>query len=362
MKIISVVGARPQFVKLYPLCREINNRKHISHIIVHTGQHYDYEMSKIFFDELHIPLPDYNLNVGSYGHGKQTALVLERVEKALLKEKDVDFVLVYGDTNSTLAGALAAVKIGMPVAHVESGLRSYRMDMPEEVNRVLTDCIAEILFCPTKNAVKNLRLEGKAKGAYLVGDLMQEIMHEHFSLIKTRKIISKLGLKPKEYFLLTVHRQENADNYRNLRSILSAFTAAAKKVVFPVHPRIKETLRKMRKDDPRIFNNFIFIEPVGYLDMLALEKNALKIITDSGGVQREAHWLGVPCLTLRNETEWPETLGEGCNVLVGSSTGKIRKMVNMAKERQGRCCPAAKGPKTAKRIIDILLKRKEEKC
>lgn len=361
MKIISIIGARPQFVKLSPLCEEIKKRKHVSHIIIHTGQHYDYEMSKIFFNELHIPRPDYNLNVGSFSHGKQTALMLERIEKVLLKENDADFVLVYGDTNSTLAGALAAVKIGMPVAHVESGLRSYRRDMPEEVNRILTDCISEILFCPTKNAVKNLELEGKTKGAYLVGDLMQEIMCEHFSLIKTRKISSKLGLEPKEYFLLTVHREENANNHQNLRSILSAFTAVAKKVVFPVHPRIKESLRKMRKDNLRIFNNFIFIEPVSYLDMLALEKNALKIITDSGGVQREAHWLGVSCLTLRNETEWPETL-KGSNVLVGSSTEKIRKMVSMTKGCPDQCRPAVKGPKTAKRIIDILLKRKEEKC
>lgn len=362
MKIISIVGARPQFVKLSPLYKEIDKRKHISHVIIHTGQHYDYEMSKLFFDELHIPRPDYNLNVGSYNHGKQTALMLERIEKVLLKEKNTDFVLVYGDTNSTLAGALAAVKLHIPVAHVEAGLRSYRLDMPEEINRIVTDSISRIFFCPTRNAVRNLKREGKTNGVYLAGDLMQEILLDNLPLIKRRSILGKLDLNPKEYFLLTVHRQENTDNFQNLKSILLAFAGEKKRVVFPVHPRTKKSFQRIKDISPGVLKNFILIDPVSYLDMLALEKNALKIITDSGGVQKEAHWLKVPCLILRNETEWTETLGKGSNVLVGVDSVKIRKMLNV--NQAGKCSSYRidKGVKSSKRIIDILANHKGAKC
>lgn len=362
MKIISIVGARPQFVKLSPLCNEIEKRKRISHVIIHTGQHYDYRMSRIFFDELRIPRPDYNLNVGSYVQGKQTALMLERIERVLLKEKNADFILVYGDTNSTLAGALAAVKLHIPVAHVEAGLRSYRLAMPEEVNRVITDSISRIFFCPTSGAVRNLKEEGRAKCVYLIGDLMQEILSDNLSKIKRRNILGSLALKAKEYFLLTVHRQENADNVQNLKSILLGFAKEDKKVVFPVHPRIKKSLQRIKNISPKVLKNFLLIDPVSYLDMLALEANALKIITDSGGVQKEAHWLKVPCLILRNETEWIEMLGKGGNELVGVDSAKIRRMLNVDLTVKCCCSRIDNGVKPSKRIIDILVNYKGAKC
>ncbi|MCK4265567.1 UDP-N-acetylglucosamine 2-epimerase (non-hydrolyzing) [Candidatus Babeliales bacterium] len=317
MKIVTIVGARPQFIKYACIYNDL--RKEHDEILVHTGQHYDYEMSKIFFDELDIPAPEYNLEVGSYTHGKQTALMLERIEKVLLKEK-ADIVLVYGDTNSTLAGALAAVKLSMLVAHIEAGLRSYRLDMPEEVNRVLTDRISKFLFCPTKTAVKNLKNEGMVKGVYLVGDVMYDAFLDSQKLLSKRKILSKLELKPKGYLLLTIHRQENTDNFKNLKSILSALIKAEEKIVFPSHPRTKKALKKIEGFK---LKNFLPIKPVSYLDMLVLEKNARKILTDSGGVQKEAYWLGTPCITLRNETEWVETVEDKWNILTGAKSDKI---------------------------------------
>lgn len=326
-KVVSIVGARPQFIKIAPLCREFDKCRGIRHIIIHTGQHYDYEMSKIFFDELAIPRPDRNLGVGSASHGRQTAMMLERIEQALL-EYGADLVIVYGDTNSTLAGALAAAKIQIPLAHVEAGLRSHRIDMPEEINRVLTDHISSLLLCPTETAVNNLKKEGIREDVYLCGDLMYENFLSNLTLARKRKIILKLGLKPGEYFLLTVHRQENADNADNLKSILSAVTSSAIKTVFPVHPRTQKLLKEIKyfkkKPDPRL----LFIEPVGYLDMLALEDGARKIITDSGGLQKEAYWLGTPCITLRRETEWVETLRDKCNILTGLDRNKIIKAMN----------------------------------
>lgn len=238
MKIISIVGARPQFIKVKPISDEIKRRR-ICHILVHTGQHYDYELSKIFFRELHIPSPDYNLEVGSYSHGKQTAMVLEKIEKVLLKEKPT-VVITYGGTNSTLAGVLAAIKLHIPVAHVEAGLRSFRLDMPEEINRVLTDHVSKFLFCPTETAVKNLKKEGIEKGVYLTGDIMYEIFIKSLPLTENIKILFDLNLKAKDYYVLTVHRQENIDNLNNLKSILSALSAANKKIVFPVHPRTEK--------------------------------------------------------------------------------------------------------------------------
>ena len=328
MKAVSIVGARPQFIKAKPIINDLR-RKKIEHILLHTGQHYDYEMSKIFFDELDIPEPDYNLEVGSYTQGKQTALMLERIEKVLLKEKP-DIVVVYGDTNSTLAGALAAVKLSMLVAHIEAGLRSYRLDMPEEVNRVLTDRISKFLFCPTKTAVKNLKNEGMVKGVYLVGDVMYDAFLDSQKLLSKRKILSKLELKPKGYLLLTIHRQENTNNFKNLKSILSALIKAKEKIVFPIHPRTKKALKKIEGFK---LKNFLPIKPVSYLDMLVLEKNAKKILTDSGGVQKEAYWLGVPCITLRNETEWVETVKEGWNILAGTNKQKIINAIKQFKPR-----------------------------
>lgn len=325
MKIASIVGARPQFIKVKPIVDELMKTK-IRHILIHTGQHYDYEMSKIFFDELDIPEPDYNLEVGSDTHGKQTALMLEKIEKILLKEKP-KLAIVYGDANSTLAGALAAVKLNLAVAHIEAGLRSYRMDMPEEVNRALTDRISKFLFCPTKTAVENLKKEGIKKRVYLVGDVMYDVFLKSQNLLNKSKILSELNLEPKSYFLLTVHRQENTDNIKNLKSILFALKRIKEKIIFPVHPRTQKVLKKNDSFKMKDFKNILFIKPISYLDIIVLEKNAKKIITDSGGVQKEAYFLKVPCITLRQETEWLETLNYKWNILAGIDKEKIVKLI-----------------------------------
>jgi len=325
MKIISIVGARPQFIKLKPIADRLKGEKGIKHVMVHTGQHYDYEMSKIFFDELSIPKPHYNLKAGSNRQGKQTAIMLERIEKVLIKEKP-DMVLVYGDTNSTLAGALGAAKMCIPVAHIEAGLRSYRLDMPEEINRVLTDRISKLLFCPNKNAVQNLKKEGITKGVYLAGDVMYDVFKRSEKAVDRRKIVSMLGLKPKKYILLTIHRKENTDDPKSLRRILDCLSLVREKIVFPVHPRTRNVLQKGKKPHPKRNSNIILVDPVGYLDMLVLEKNAKKIITDSGGVQKEAYWFKVPCVTIRNETEWINTVESGWNILAGKDLKKLRTL------------------------------------
>lgn len=323
MKVTSIVGARPQFIKVKPVIDELKKKK-IQHILVHTGQHYDYEMSKIFFNQLHIPKPKCNLGIGSCSQAQQTALMLAKIEKVLLRERP-DLVIVYGDTNSTLAGALAAAKLNIRVAHVEAGLRSYNRSMPEEVNRVITDHISDLLFCPTKTAVKNLRKEGINKGVYLVGDVMHDVFIKSRPLLKKRKILSQYNLTPKKYLLLTIHRPQNTDNIINLKTILSALITSRKTVVFPVHPRAEKALKKIKGLE---FKSFLFLPPVSYLDMLVLEKNAKKIITDSGGMQKEAFWFGVPCITLRAETEWVETVKNGQNVLVGVNGKEISREIN----------------------------------
>lgn len=328
MKIISIVGARPQFIKVKPISDIFKEKQGVKHILIHTGQHYDYEMSKIFFEELHIPKPNYNLMVGSHSQGKQTGLMIQRIENVLLKEKP-DIVIVYGDTNSTLAAALSAVKLGIKVAHVEAGLRSYRRDMPEEINRVLTDHLSSLLFCPTLSAVKNLEKENITKDVYLVGDVMYDVFLFYKKLAKKSMILSKLNLNPREYFLLTIHRKENTDKLINLTSILSALIKTREKIIFPVHPRTRQALKQVKLPSG---NNIMFIRPVSYLDMVTLETNAKKILTDSGGVQKEAYWARVPCITLREETEWVETLINSCNCLVGAENQN--KILKALKKRQ----------------------------
>lgn len=321
MKIISVVGARPQFIKCAPVSREL--RKEHEEILVHTGQHYDPEMSEIFFDELEIPLPDYNLGVGSGSHGKQTGEILMRVEDVLLKEKP-DLVFVYGDTNSTLAGALAAAKLHIPVAHVESGLRSFDRTMPEEINRVVTDHISDLLFCPTQTSVDNLAAEGITKGVHLVGDVMADALAYNRDIAQRKsRILETLGLTGKAYCVLTVHRAGNTDNRENLTSIIRAVGDAGVPVVFPVHPRTRKYLQEygLLANLPDTIH---LIDPLGYLDMIRLMESAQKILTDSGGMQKEAYMLGVPCITLRENTEWVETVEAGWNVLAGTGTDPIK--------------------------------------
>jgi UDP-N-acetylglucosamine 2-epimerase (non-hydrolysing) len=320
MKIISIVGARPQFIKCAPVSREL--RKEHEEILVHTGQHYDPEMSDIFFEDLQIPKPDYHLDVGSGSHGKQTGAILERVEDVLLKEIP-NLVLVYGDTNSTLAGALAAAKLHIPVAHVEAGLRSFDRTMPEEINRIVTDHVSNLLLCPTQTSVHNLAKEGITQGVHMVGDVMVDALRHNTILAeKKSQIIKELGLKKGNYFVATVHRQSNTDDRKNLSAIIEAFKYSEKTVIFPVHPRTKKYLREYGLLHS-LSDTIRCIEPLGYFDMLHLMKHAKKILTDSGGIQKEAYVMGIPCITLRENTEWIETLTGGWNVLVGADTRKI---------------------------------------
>ena len=318
MKITSIVGARPQFIKVAPLSRKI--RKKHEEILIHTGQHYDYEMSKIFFNELGIPEPDYNLEVGSGTHGYQTSEMLKKLEDVLVKEKP-DIVLVYGDTNSTLAGALASVKLHIKLGHVEAGLRSYDKNMPEEINRVLTDHISDLLFCPTKTSVENLKKEGITKGVYLVGDVMYDSLIYNIKIAERKsRILEKLGVNKKDYLLLTIHRTENTDNLENLVKILGSVSKIEEKIVFPIHPRTRNVIEEYRI---RIGDNIVLIDPLSYLDFIKLERHAKKILTDSGGMQKEAYILKVPCITLRDRTEWIETVEDGWNVLTGRDEEKI---------------------------------------
>jgi UDP-N-acetylglucosamine 2-epimerase len=329
--IVSIVGARPQFVKLAPMCRAIRADGAFRHVVVHTGQHYDYRMSKVFFDELEIPEPDLNLEVGSGSHGAQTSEVLRKVEEALGRIRP-SWVVVYGDTNSTLGGALAASKMGLRVVHVEAGLRSYRKSMPEETNRVLADHVSSILLCPVAAAAANLRREGFPEAAdpapggapgpdapwvSVVGDIMLDALKMCLPLAsRESRALEAHGVAPGGYCLATVHRAENTDDPARLSAILDGLARCGERIVFPVHPRCRKI---MDAEGIRPGANVVLADPVGYLDMLQLEKNARAVITDSGGVQKESFLLGVPCVTVRGETEWRETLEEGRNRLAGAN-------------------------------------------
>lgn len=323
---------------------------------MHTGQHYDENMSQVFFDELQIPEPDYNLNVGSGPHGAQTGQMLEKVEQVLCKEKP-DLVLVYGDTNSTLAGALAAVKLHIPVAHVEAGLRSFNLAMPEEINRILTDRISSWLFCPTQTANHNLAREGLVTGAYLTGDVMYDALISNLKRAEDiSPILEHLRLRPKEYILITVHRPSNTDNAIALRNICSALKILAdsgERVIFSAHPR---TLASLNAHGQAKLVEQLLIPPASYLDMLLLQKNAKIVITDSGGVQKEAFWLSVSCVTLREETEWVETIESGWNVLVGNDPQRILSAVKNFLLAPPRYSPANEDGHASERISNILCK------
>lgn len=324
MKLVTVVGARPQFIKAAPVSKALREAK-IEEFIVHTGQHYDTGMSDIFFEELGIPLPNVNLNVGSASHGAQTAAMLTGIEQILIQETP-DWLLVYGDTNSTLAGALAASKLGVKIVHIEAGLRSFNRRMPEEINRVVTDHLADLLLCPSRTAVQNLALEGIQNGVHLVGDVMHDSVIEATRIAEGRlSILSSLGLKPKTYALATVHRAENTDNLDRLRSIFATLSQMPLPVIFPVHPRTRNKLHNLGMSFMLEEGSLTSIDPVGYLDMLMLQRHASIIFTDSGGIQKEACWLKVPCVTLREETEWVETIEAGVNRLVGADADRIRQ-------------------------------------
>lgn len=332
MKLLTVVGARPQFIKAAAVSRVI--RTEIKEILVHTGQHYDQNMSDIFFDELRIPKPDFNLGIGSASHAKQTAEMMVRIEALILAEKP-DAVLVYGDTNSTLAGALAAVKIHVPVVHVEAGLRSYNMEMPEEVNRILTDKISKILLCPTDDAVMNLKKEGITDRVYNVGDVMCDavlfygkMLNEKSKSEYFKKLIPLIGKDRNldKWYLATIHRAENTDSIVKIENILNAFEQLSFPVVFPVHPRTKNMVLELY--NKHAYKNIYFVQPMGYIDMLFFTKNAEKVVTDSGGLQKEAYILKKPCVTVREQTEWVETLIGNNNVLSHPITKDIISKVN----------------------------------
>ena len=346
MRILSIVGARPQFIKAAIVSRKIRDEG-IKEILVHTGQHYDFNMSDIFFQELNLPKPDYHLGVGSGSHGEQTGKMLLEIEKVLLQQKP-DVALVYGDTNTTLAGSLAAAKLHIPVAHIEAGLRSYNRSMPEEINRVLTDHCSDILFCPTETAVKNLQKEGfvnvvgdgklvdddfsltqRARGLPLVinvGDVMLDIALDVKKLIEKKtdgekRILERYFLRAKDYILVTIHRADNTDNKENLQNIMEALkeiTRSGLKIFFPAHPRTKKALERFNliSDVPQ---NLIVSEPISYVEIIALESNAKLIITDSGGLQKEAYFFKVPCIIPRDETEWTELVEIGWNKVVGTA-------------------------------------------
>jgi UDP-N-acetylglucosamine 2-epimerase len=322
MKIVSIVGARPQFIKAAPVSKALRRQHEV--LLLHTGQHYDDNMSKVFFEELGIPRPDINLEIGSDSHARQTAAIMIGVEDYLQQEKP-DFVLVYGDTNSTLAGAIAASKLHIKIAHVEAGLRSFNRTMPEEINRIVADKVSDILFCPTITAVDNLKNEGISNGVFNIGDVMYDAALKFAPIAEDKsQIFDRLAIQPKNYFLLTLHRAENTDSFENLNNIVTAIIQSKKRIIFPVHPRTVKLLKQYQLYEKlERAENIIIIEPVSYIDMIVMEKNAQKILTDSGGVQKEAYFYKVPCITLRNETEWVETVVDGWNCLVGADVEKI---------------------------------------
>ncbi|AFQ46144.1 non-hydrolyzing UDP-N-acetylglucosamine 2-epimerase [Desulfosporosinus meridiei] len=323
MKIATVVGARPQFIKAASVSRVLRNDH--QEILIHTGQHYDTNMSDIFFDELHIPRPDFHLGIGSGRHGAQTGAILEKVEEVLIRETP-DALLVYGDTNSTLAGALAASKLHIPVIHIEAGLRSFNRRMPEEINRVLTDHLSSCLSCPTETAVKNLKAEGITEGVSQDGDVMYDAFLYNLELAKERStILQTLNLDPKSYILCTIHRAENTDDPARLTQILKALAKISTPVVLPLHPRTRKIVQELGLSS--LLEKVKVLEPVGYLDMITLEAQSQKLLTDSGGVQKEAYFAAVPCITMRDETEWVETVDVGWNRLTGADEEKILEAV-----------------------------------
>ena len=310
MKIVTIVGARPQFIKLGPFSREI--RKFHTEVIIHTGQHFDSEMSDLFFRDLEIPQPNYNLGIHGGSHGKQTGIMLSSIEEILINENP-ELVVVFGDTNSTLAGALAATKLNIACLHIEAGLRSFNRTMPEEINRIVADHTSNFLFAPTETAMRNIHSEGIASKAFNAGDIMVDSLNWGYVKSSHSNILDVLRVEKNKYTLLTLHRPYNVDDPENLRTIVEKFGQIKSTIVFPVHPRTNDIIIK---NNIAIPENFIITKPVGYLDFIKLQSNSIRIVTDSGGIQKEAFLLRKPCITLRTETEWIETVEEGWNILI----------------------------------------------
>lgn len=360
MRVLSVLGTRPNFVKTAPVIREFE-RRGIDHILVHSGQHYDKELSEFILQDLGMPEPDHNLGIGSASHGVQTGKILEALDPLILREKP-DVVLVPGDTNTTLAGALAGAKLKIPVAHIEAGVRArshYRSDrfrlQPERINRLVVDQVSDFLYCPSRRAVENLRREAvPSSKIFFVGDTMLDAFREYLpKALGRRNRLQELGLKPKGFLLLTTHRPDNVDDVRKLSRILEACEASGETVYFPAHPRTTRSLKQIRTR----YRNILFAPPARYLDFLLLLTNARLLVTDSGGAPKEAMWCGSPCITLLDETEWTETVELGANVLAGWSPEKatlvplIRRMAGRRLVSRGR--PYGDG-RASRRIVDIL--------
>jgi UDP-N-acetylglucosamine 2-epimerase len=348
VKVLTVVGARPQFIKAAPVSRVL--RRQHEEFLLHTGQHYDDAMSDLFFRQLSIPAPDLNLDVGSGRHGAQTGAMLPGIESVAIEQKP-DWLLVYGDTNSTLAGALVGAKLHIPVAHVEAGLRSYDRRMPEEVNRVVADHLSSLLLCPTDVAVSNLKKEGITRGVHVVGDVMYDAYLQNVEVARAQcRILQDLHLEREGYQLLTMHRAENVDEPELLATILKGVGGSGRDVVFPAHPRTRAALESNGMKPPA---NVRLIDPVGFLEMLVLEENAEAIVTDSGGVQKEAYFAGRPCITLRTTTEWTETVDARWNVLVGADPAAIASAMRDFRPRGER--PALFGDgHAAERVVRLL--------
>jgi UDP-GlcNAc3NAcA epimerase len=346
MKIINIIGARPQFIKVGIVNKSLVESPNFDSIIIHTGQHYDENMSKVFFDELEIARPDFNLNVGSGTHGKQTADMLCGIEEVLLNEKP-DWVIVYGDTNSTVAGSLASAKLHIKTAHVEAGLRSFNRLMPEEINRIATDHISDLLFAPTKTAMELLKKEGLEPKSVFSGDVMYDSIL-HFERLAQEKVKLDNITELDEYYLATIHRQENTDDLSRLQNIFNAFSELDLPLILPVHPRTRKILEQVQFSD-----NVKIIDPVSYLEMIMLLKNCKKVLTDSGGLQKEAFFLKKQCVTLRDETEWTETLENNWNFVVGTNPQLILEKLNAKKiEKQNDYFGDGS---SVKRILDALV-------
>ncbi len=365
MKIVTIVGARPQFIKAAAISRVLRERRQAAggaatvERIVHTGQHYDRNMSEVFFEEMDIPKPDYNLEIAGGSHGQMTGRMLEAVEAVLLQEKP-DWLLIYGDTNSTLAGALAAAKLHIPVAHVEAGLRSFNMRMPEEINRILADRVSTLLFCPTSTAVANLQAEGVREGVHDVGDVMYDVSLFYRGLALERStVLDDLKLGEGNYVLATCHRAENTDDPLRLRGIVEALAIIARQlpVVLPLHPRTRKLLAEQGLAGA--LGAVKVVDPVSFLDMVRLEQSAQAIVTDSGGVQKEAYFFGVPCLTTRDETEWVETVDSGWNRLVGADAATITSAYAALQRPAARPLLYGDGH-AADRILDLLERHRRQ--
>jgi len=347
MNITSIVGARPQFIKLAPLSKEL--RKHHNEVIIHTGQHYDKNMSDLFFRDLNIPEPDYNLGIGGYTHSLQTGKMLVEIEKVIMNLKP-DLMIIFGDTNTTLAGAMVGSKLHIKTLHIEAGLRSFNRSMPEEINRIVADHTSDYLFAPTNTAMSNLAHEGLSKKSYLTGDIMVDSLLHNIKIAENKSdVMNELGLIPDDYLLLTLHRPYNVDDPEKLEIILHELSTLQTNIVFPIHPRTRKIIHKQGIKIP---SNILMIDPVGYLDFIVLESHSKMIITDSGGIQKEAYILKKPCATIRPETEWIETVEDGWNILLDvDQPGFIETIKNFK--------PASKqddifGENVAEKMADII--------